>query len=282
MRTTIGFYRLALALCLALGALAANAEVRQMPWEATPPPHLIEDRACIEVGFWNTSITTQLRADATPSQPGTTLNGESDVGLASGRVMPDFELTLLPGKRQLLRLNGFSSRRNGTAVLTQTVQFDGNTYLIGDTAKSTLNLDMIGLGYAYRLLKAPRYELDIGADIQIASIEANVYVPRRVARDSDSGVLPIPMLDVEGRWEVYKKWQLLGRYRWLGGSGDSGNVSGRLIDWRVGVAWQFSQHLGVGLLYRNFGIHVDSASGSHPGAFGLDHKGLELAFRASL
>lgn len=266
-----------------LGAVPAQAEVRQMPWEASPPPRLVEDRLRVEVGLWQAGISTQLRADATPTQPGTTLNGEADLGLDDRRLMTDVELTLLPGRRQVLRLNGFSARRSSSAVLNRTVQFDGNNYFVGDVVRSTLNLDMVGLGYAYRLFKAPRYELDVGLDIQIAAVEANVFVPRRAAREADDGVLPIPMLDLEGRVEIFRNWQLLARYRSCClGLADTPDVSGAMTDWRVGVQWQFNPHLGVGLHYRNFGIHVDAASGSHPGAIRLDHTGPELVFRASL
>jgi hypothetical protein len=260
----------------------AQAEVKQMPWESSPPPRLLEDRLRVEVGLWNVSIDTVVRADATPQQVGTTVTGESDLGLSDGRLMPDIELVLLPGKRQLFRLNGFSSRRSGSTLLTRNIQFDGNNYQVGQLARSTLNLDMVGVGYAYRLFNNPRFELDIGADIQIASLELNVVVPLSPSgqRAADAGIVPIPLLDIESRWEVLPKWQLQARYRWLGGSG--GDASGRLLDWRAGVQWQFSQHLGVGLHYRSFGIHVDSYSSSHPGAARLDYSGAQLAFRASL
>lgn len=272
-----------LLLCLSSAPAALRAAPKQMPWEATPPPRLIEDRLRLDVGLWNVSINTSLRADATPTQLGTTLSGESDIGLTDKRVMPDIELVLLPGKRQLFRLNGFSSRRSGTAVLTQNVRFDGNDYFINDTVKSTLNLDLVGVGYAWRLFKAPRYELDVGLDVNIAAVETNVFVPRRAVREADDAVVPIPMLDVEARWEVIKNWHLLGRYRscCLGLVKDN-DISGSITDWRVGVQWQFAQHLGVGLHYRSFNVQVESASGSQPGAVRLDHKGAELAFRASL
>ena len=253
-----------------------------MPWEATPPANLIEDKFRLEIGLWQTGVDTVIRADATPEQPGTTLDAESDVGLTDTKLMPELELTLLPAKHHLVRLNTFSSHRSGQAVLTEDVQFDGNDYFTGELVKSTLNLDMVGLGYGYRLFNTPRYELDLGVDVQIASVESNVYVPRRFVREADAGVLPIPLLDVDGRWNVWRNWQLLGRYRWLGGSGNDGDVKGSLRDWRFGVQWQFSQHIGVGLLYRHFGVAVDSGSTSHPGSLRLDYSGAELAFRASL
>lgn len=260
----------------------AHAETRQMPWEAAPPANVIDDKLRLDVGYWRANIDTHLRADATPQQPGSELDGESDVGLADGGSIANVELTLLPGQRQLFRLGGFSSHRSGSALLTRTVQYDGNTYLVGQTVKSTLNLDMLGLGYAWRLIKRPRLEIDLGADIQIANVEANVYVPLSGIRQADAGALPIPMLDGEGRWEFWRRFELIGRYRWLGGSGNDGKAKGTVRDWRYGVAWQFNQHVNVGVYQHHFGIDATVASGSHPGAFNLSYGGWELAVRASL
>lgn len=271
---------LALLVLNMAGAACAQADTRQMPWEASPPPHLLEDRLRLDISVWNLSNSTSLRADQTTTQPGTTLDGEADLGLSKNHITPDIELTLLPGKRHIVRVNGFSSRRDGSAVLTRTVRFDDNIYLVGQTVKSTLNLDMLGVGYAYRLFKAPRYELDLGVDVQITSVEANAFVPVTGTREADDEVLPLPLLDAEARWEVLPKWQLQARYRWIGAH--ASDVKGDVSDWRAGVQWQFSQHIGVGLFYRSFNISIDSASDSHPGAVRLDFKGVQLGVRASL
>jgi hypothetical protein len=274
------------SLCLAglFSIDIAHAETRQMPWQATPPPNVIEDKFRLDVGLWRANMDTSLRADssATTLQPGTTLDGESDLGLAKSASIADIELTLLPGKRQLFRIGGFSSHRNSSTVLTQTVQYDGNTYLVGQTAKSLLNLDMLGMGYAYRVIKRPRFELDLGADVQIAHIEANVYVPVSGVREADAGSLPIPMLDGELRWEFWRRFELIGRYRWLSGSGNDGKARGAVRDWRYGVTWQFNQHLNAGLFQRHFGVDATVTSGSHPGAVSMQYAGWELALRASL
>jgi hypothetical protein len=113
------------------------------------------------------------------------------------------------------------------------------------------------------------------------SVEANVFAPNSgIKREADQGVVPIPLLDMEGRWEVWRKWQLVGRYRWLSAHGN--DIKGSVADWRAGVQWQYSPHLAVGLHYRSFNISVDSASDSHPGAVRLDYKGLQLGVRASM
>ena len=264
-----------------LGAISvARSEVRQMPWEVSPPSRLIEDRLRVEVGLWNASIDSSLRSDTTAQQPGTELDGESDAGLSDHGLMADIELALLPGEHHVFRVNGLSSHRTGSAVLTRNVQFDGNNYLIGDLVKSTLNADMLGVGYAYRIFRMPRFELDAGVDVQISSVEANVFVPKRQFRESDAGVAPVPLLDIETRVEVLPKWQLQARYRWLGGS--AGDTRGHYLDWQAGVQWQFSQHLGLGLHYRALGLRVDSQATSLPGAVRIDYRGAQLAFRASL
>lgn len=267
-------------LCLCTSA-AVHAAPAQMPWEATPPPAILEDRLRLDVGIWQSKINTFIRADATATQPGTALDGESDVGLADAASVLDMELTLLPGKRQLFRIHGFSSHRHGDAVLTRTIDFDGNTYAVNSRIKSVLNIDMLGVGYAYRLVKHPKFEWDLGLNVEIASAEVNVqdFVN---PREADSGRAPIPMLDTELRWQFWRNFQLNGRYRWLGVNVDNGDKKGSLTDSRYGLSWQFNQHLNVGVYQRHFSLSVDLASGSNPGSLRLNHKGWELGVRASL
>jgi len=260
----------------------AHSEVKQMPWEFNPPPRLIEDRLRVEVGVWNTTISSHLRSDDPEllQQDATELDAEHDLGLSDKGLFADIELVLLPGDRHLFRLSGLTSHRSGSAVLSRDVQFNGNTYHVGDVAKSTLNADMIGVGYAYRLVKMPRFELDAGVDVNITSIEANAYVPAIQFREADSGVALLPLLDIDSRVEILPKWQLQARYRWLGGS--ARNVNGQFLDWRAGVQWQFNQHVGLGLYYRALGLNVDSSRSDYPGAVRVDYKGAQLAFRASM
>ena len=78
-----------------LGAISvARSEVRQMPWEVSPPSRLIEDRLRVEVGLWNASIDSSLRSDTTAQQPGTELDGESDAGLSDHGLMADIDAML--------------------------------------------------------------------------------------------------------------------------------------------------------------------------------------------
>jgi len=262
---------------------AAQAASKQMPWEATPPPAVVEDRLRLDVGIWQSKIDTFIRADTTATQPGTALDGEDDVGLANAASMLDVELTLLPGKRQLFRIHGFSSHRYGDAILDRTVNFDGNTYFLNDRIKSVLDLDMLGVGYAYRLVKHPRFEWDLGLDVEIASAQVNVQdLTQGIPREADSGRAPIPMLDTEVRWQIWRNFQLNGRYRWLSVNTNGGDVKGSLKDSRYGVSWQFNPHLNVGIYQRHFGVSVDLASGSNPGSLRLNYKGWELGVRASL
>lgn len=273
------------ALVISLGGLcmfaaSSSQAASQMPWESTPPPRIVEDRFRVEVGFWNTAIDTTIRSDASPQQPGTTLSGENDLGLRDSRAMPDFELTVLPGKRHQLRINGMNSRRDGVAVLNVPIQFDGNTYNAGRLVRSTLNLNMVGVGYGYRALKTERYELDGTLSVQITNVKATADVPADAQHGGDSYTVPLPFIGAEGRWEVLRKWWLTGRYQWLGAT--VGDVKGSIHDWRVGVQWQFNPHLGVGLQYRDFDINVDSRSNSHPGRVDLKFRGPQLQVTASM
>lgn len=261
---------------------ASQAAARQMPWEEKAPPRLIEDRFRVDVGYWLAGISTELRADATPEQPGTQLSGESDLGFSDSQQLPEFELTLIPAKHHLLRLHAFSTRRNGRATVEESIEYDGTTYNVGEVLNSTLNLRFVGLTYGYRFIATPRYELTATASVQVASMEANVItIPRTATREPDQVNAPLAQLGLEARWEVLRHWALLGRYQWLSAKFNNDTSEGSYIDWRAGVQWQASQHLGIGVFYRHFELNADVASGSHPGLVNLTYKGPVASLRAS-
>ena len=54
----------------------------------------------------------KLRVDESPTLPGTEINAEDDLGLEDFQLLPQVELTLLPGERHLVRLSAFAMHRS--------------------------------------------------------------------------------------------------------------------------------------------------------------------------
>ena len=262
-------------------AQASTPAPNKLPdWAPKPKPNVIEDRLRLEVNLLGASATTKLRVDESPTLPGTEINAEDDLGLDDFQLLPQVELTLLPGERHLIRLSRFAIDRSAATHLEKNISFDDQDYLVGERVDSILNLTMFGLTYGYRFIVAPRGEISASFGIQIADVEANAVVRSRVVRESESGVAPLPLLGLEGRFDFSPRWSMEARVQYL--TVNETDVDGSILDARLGVTWRMNPYLLFGLGYRTFQIDVNSADEDTPGFVDLTVSGPLLFVRASM
>lgn len=274
--TLIGRTALATAGCLA----CALAQAQAPSFSPEPKPRVIEDRLRVEVNFLAARLDTKLRVDESLTLPGTEVDAEDDLGLDDSELMPQAEITLLPGKHHLLRLNGMSTRRSASTIIDEEIFFDDEVYEPGERVDSELNLTLFGMTYGYRFIVRDRAELTATFGIQIASVEANAVVRSRVIRESESGVAPLPLLGVEGRYDFTDRWSAEGRLQYL--TADIEEVDGSILDARIAVTWRKNPYLVFGLGYRSFSIDIDSRNEDDPGLVEMKIDGPLLFARASM
>jgi len=245
-----------------------------------PKPRVIEDRLRVEVTLLGAGIDTRMRIDESPTLPGTEVDAEDDFGLDDSALMPQVEITLLPGKHNLLRLSGFSSRRSASKIIDKEIAFDDEVFEPGERVDSKLDLTLFGLTYGYRILVRDRGELTATLGIQVAHVEANALVRSRMVREPETGVAPLPMIGIEGRYDFTDHWSAEGRLQYLGANVD--DVDGSIIDARLAVTWRMNPYLVFGLGYRSFSVDIDSKAEDNPGLVNLKLAGPLLFARASL
>lgn len=264
-----------------IGLLGGAAVQAQTPsWSPEPKPRVIEDRLRVEITLLGASIDTKLRVDQSLTQPGTEIDAEDDLGLDDSELMPQAEITLLPGKHHLLRFSGLTTRRSASHVIDQEIFFDDEVYEPGERVDSELDLKMFGLTYGYRFIVHERAELTGTFGIQVASVDSNAVVRSRVIREAESGVAPLPLVGVEGRYDFTDRWSAEGRLQYL--TANVNDVDGSILDARIAVTWRLNPYLVFGLGYRSFEIDVDSRDPEDPGRVDMKIAGPLLFARASL
>ena len=261
-------------------ATTTQAPAKLPDWAPKPRPNVIEDRLRVEVNLLGASASTKLRVDESPTQQGTAINAEDDLGLDDFQLLPQVELTLLPGERHLVRLSRFAIDRSAATHLEKNISFDDQDYLIGERVDSILNLTMFGLTYGYRFIVAPRGEISASFGIQIADVETNAVVRSRVVRESENGVAPLPLMGLEGRFDFSQRWSMEARVQYL--TVNETDVDGSILDARLAVTWRLNPYLLFGLGYRTFQIDIDSANEDTPGFVDLTVAGPLLFVRASM
>lgn len=266
---------------LAVASLVSTAALAELPaWAPPPKPRVVEDRFRLEVSLAGASYDTRLRVDQSLTLPGTQISAEDDLGLDDSALLPQIELTLLPGEHHLIRLNGLSMRRNSRKIIDKEVFFDDQIYEPGERVDSRLDLTLFGLTYGRRVIARDRGELTATFGIQIASVEANAVVRSRVLRESDTGVAPLPLLGVEGRFDFTPRWSAEGRVQYL--TANISDIDGQILDARLAGTFRFNPYLVIGLGYRAFHIDIDSKDESDPGKVSIHLDGPMLFARASM
>lgn len=278
---------LSVAVSIALSLVAGAAHTAEKPtndklpeWAPKPRPNVVEDKFRAEVMMLGASYDTDLRIDPTLATPGTPINAEDDLGLDDSDLLPLAEITLLPGERHLIRLSGFGMRRRAQKIIDRTIVFDDQTYLPGERVNSTLNMTMLGLTYGYSVVKTPQLDIALTFGVQVIEVEANAVVTSRVVRDSETGVTPLPLAGIEGRYDFNERWSTELRLQYL--SVEFDEIDGSVMDARVALTWRNNPYLVFGLGYRTFGVEVDSRDLDTPGRVEMEMAGPLLFMRASL
>jgi hypothetical protein len=267
--------------CLWLSTPALAADNPNLPeWAPKPKPHIIEDRFRAEVAFFGAAFDTQLRIDPSATVLGTQVSAEDDLALDDAQYLVLGELTLLPGDHHLVRLSGLSARRSAQTTLDRGLVFEDDVYFRGERVDSELNLTMFGLTYGYRFIARERAELTASFGLQVSEVEANVVVRSRVVRDAESGVAPLPLIGLEGRFDFTDRWSLEARVQYL--TANIEDVDGSIMDARGAITWRTNPHLVFGLGYRSLSIDIDSQNESTPGFVEMKISGPVLFIRASL
>jgi hypothetical protein len=269
-----------LAACCAVGLWPAVSAAQLPDWAPPPKPRVVEDRFRVEALLFGAGYDTKLRIDPSLTQQGTDLDAEDDLALDDSELLVQGEITLLPGKRHLVRLSGLSGRRSAQTTLKRNILFDDEQYFVNERVDSKLNLTMVGLTYGYRFIARERGELAATFGILVTEVEANAVVRSRVIREDESGIAPLPLLGLEGRFDFTQRWSVEGRLQYL--TADVEEVDGEILDVRAALTWRHNPYLVYGLGYRQFSIEIDSRDEGTPGRVDASISGPFLFVRASL
>jgi hypothetical protein len=272
---------IAAGLCAATVVSAAEPRNDKLPdWAPAPKPRVVEDRFRVEVNFLYAEPDTRVRVDSSLTQRGTLIDTEDDLGLENSEIIPQAELTLLPGERHLVRLSALTSRRSARKRVDRQIRFEDDVYQVNENVQSQLDLTLFGMSYGYRFIVQDRAELTATFGFQIASLEANAYVPSRMVREPEDGVAPIPLIGLEARYDLNDRWSLEGRFQAL--TANIKEVEGTIRDGRIATTFRMNPYLVFGLGYRTFSVDVDSQDEDTPGRVDLSIGGPLLFVRASM
>ena len=221
--------------------------------------HPLAERFKLRIGgFLIDRFDTTARFDSTQFPIGTLIDLEENFNLESSETVVRIDGFYRFNRRHRLDWTYYRSRRSGTAIAEQ-------DYIIGDPddpdggftipkdarVRTQWDFDLLKVGYAWSFLNKRRYEMFIGAGLNIRNLDIEIEYQATLATFSDrdridgEGLIPLPTAVIGGRWNLTQKWQSIFRYELF--ILEFGNYRGSQQDFQLLFEHSTFKHVGFGL-----------------------------------
>ena len=240
----------------------------------------ISDRFALRVSYFAPTVDTVLRLDRTTGQAGTELNAESDLGLEEKPKQARMEMIFRLRERNRLRVDYFKLTRYGNQILTRTINFGDQTFLLSDRAETSIDYRALGLTYTRSVLYTDRFEIGVGVGVSLIEAHAKGEVKARNVKESEDGVAPYPTIALDSTWRISKRWSFNARGQTL--TAHLSEFTGSMSDYHGDFQYRWRRNFAFGLGYTKLQIRAESTSTKNmPGKLDQDIGGPEFFIRAS-
>lgn len=260
---------------LALSLVSYSYAVEDDRYDEHPPA----DRFNISIGgFLMDSIDTTARFDSTQFPIGTLIDLEENFNLESSETVLRIDGFYRFNNRHRIDLTYYRSRRDGTAIATQEYVIgdpddpDGGFTIPKDARITTQwNYELLKVGYAWSFLNKRRYEMFIGAGLNIRTMNIDIDYQATLGtlNESDSlkgdGTIPLPTAVFGGRWNLTDKWQSILKYELF--LLEIGNYRGSQQDFQLLFEHSTFKHVGFGLGINTVDINIRAQDETIRGEF---------------
>jgi len=272
---------------LAAGSfVAALLLVSAVAQADSPAEELLKTRFNVDVGTF--VVASNLNGSLRGSANTTDQNVNFDKQFGTNADQTRWRGTVLwrITQRQGLRFGYFNNDIRRTRPIDGNLEWGDYTFVAGSQVTAEQKFRVYELDYEFVFLRRDNYEVAASAGIHYDDLTLTLSGNASLTVDTPMGPveqtqsfttkrssvpLPLPLLGLRGDWAVSD-------HVYLDASGQVFKLSYQGIDgyWsdlRVGAAWMFNRHFGIGIGYDRFATHVDLNKGSFNGRLNVGYQG---------
>jgi len=243
----------------------------------------LSDTFTASLGSMWSDDSFRIEANVTGT-PGDDIDFGDSLGVSKNSTFFNGQLRWKFGHSKRWSLGGqyFSNNATGNAILSEDLEWDGDTYLAGTYAGAGVKMTVTRLFLGYSFIKNDRN--DFGAGIGIHNLNISSYIEGEVLVQDDSSIVKrqevsasqiLPNIGAWYNFALSKRWLLHGRVDWI--SANIGDYDGTLWNATAGVNFQAWRHVGFDLAWQYFNLNAGVNSSSWNGRVDLTYSGPVLA-----
>lgn len=269
------------------GPKQQTAEPELKPSEVLKPKSLdlaspVSDHFYVRGTYFPAAVTTTIRLDPSPTQPGTTLSGEDDLGLDDKVDQGRMEFDIRMRENNHMRIDYFKLSRFSQVLLPRDIVFGDippTQTQEGTLWRTKLDWRVLTLTYTYSFVHTDRFEGGLGLGIHIIEAHAEGSEPGTLIREKADEVGIFPTVAASLAFRISKRWSVTARGQQFSASPE--DFDGMMSDYHADIQYRWRKNFSVGLGYTMLKTDLTVFDPDQPLLFNLDTRGPEVFFRAS-
>jgi hypothetical protein len=190
------------------------------------------------------------------------------------------------GKKHRIGWTYFASSREGTSTYQGDPIKIGDDVVIntGDSVAISDDSRLIAVNWTYSFLNTSKYEAWLGIGLNFSSvdttIEVNIGDVVGQAQEQAKGTIPVPTINIGGRWNFSKRVRML-LFQQMFGLRYS-DYSGKLNNTRILAEWDATKHFGIGGGFERYSLELDAEGDNFSGSLDQSYTGLSLYLKGQI
>jgi len=237
----------------------------------------LDDRFSISLGAFFTDRETDTQLNSDTLGPGTEIDFEDDLGLASSDSVFRLDGHYRFNEKHRASFSIFDLSRDSSATIQRDIQFGDKIFLLDTVVNTNFDLRIHKLAYTYSVMQREHGYLGATIGIHIADSTIGLSEENLGQSEISSVTAPLPVLGLKGEYEFTDRLS-------LNASGELlvieiNNVEGSLVDLYLDINYQIMEHVAIGLGFNSVDIDVDANKSDFSGTLDWRYKGALLFFK---
>jgi len=223
----------------------AGAEDEQMP-----------DRFMLRLGGYHVSnAETIVRLDANDLPVGTYIDFSKTLGGETSTTVARLDGRYRFNDRHGVVFAWYALRFNGSRVLTEDIEWNGQIYPINTRVDSEINFDIYKLSYQYSLFHNEKAELGVSFGFHVMKAEARLEARGINQSGGQSVTAPLPVWGLFAEYNFTPRLSAYHNYQLFFVNFED-KVRGGLQDLLIGLEYRLFRNVGIGAAYNRFSLDV--------------------------
>jgi hypothetical protein len=248
--------------------------------ESLEIPSPVTDHFYVRGIYFQPSVTTLLRLDASDGSEGTLLSAEDDLGLDDTLNQARMEIDMRMSRHHHFRFDFFKVSRFQQQTLPRDIQFGDFTFTEGTLFRTKLDWRTFSITYVYAPLQTERVEMGFLHGLHIVQTKAEGSEPGTLNRESASEVGIYPTFGLGGSVRLSRRFSFTARGQVFVIAGRE-DFSATMADFHADLQFRWHKNLAIGLGYTKLQNELELFDIDQTLLFNMNTSGPELFFRAS-